>query len=143
MIREYKLKDDQGRWLAQVVITDDGFFAAVSEYGNFAYAWRSFGDDFRKFLLTIDGSYFADKMQTGMAYLVSTRKVAMACLRFSVKVFPVLQEAIKKELDTLEPLAVNDWPVNCVSCSMRNAHLRMCDEPGEAECAGCPHWEEK
>lgn len=104
MIHEYILKDKNGRWLAQVLLTDDGMFAAVSEYGNFAYAWRSFGSNFREFLLSLDLGYFAEKLETGMAYVVSNNKVRSGCRRFSEKVIPILQAAIKLTLDSEEPI---------------------------------------
>lgn len=53
---------------AEVIITSGGFFSAVSDYGNYAFAWRSFGDrDFRSFLLNAekDVDYFTKKLQHG------------------------------------------------------------------------------
>lgn len=50
---------------SEVVISSGGFFAAVSDYGNYAFAWRSMGcDDARKFFLRApqEWSYFANKL---------------------------------------------------------------------------------
>jgi len=64
--RCYTLRKETGGWLAQVVITSDGMFSAVSDYGNFCYAWRSTGEeDFRNFLLNINTSYFGGKCIPG------------------------------------------------------------------------------
>jgi hypothetical protein len=50
---------------AEIVICSSGFFAAVSDYGNYAFGWRSMGvDDARKFFISasLDWSYFANKL---------------------------------------------------------------------------------
>lgn len=96
--QSYTLRTQQGDWLGQVVITSDGMFSAVTDWGNFGYAWRSFGDDFKKFLLDLNVSYFATKMCTGMAYVTHGRKIDKAALLFAEKILPVLQEEIRKEL---------------------------------------------
>lgn len=48
------------------VIGSDGFFSAVSDYGNYAYTWSSFGSgDFRDFVvncLAPDAHYTAKKL---------------------------------------------------------------------------------
>ena len=57
--KSYTLRSDNGAWLGQVVLTSDGLFAAVTEYGNFSFAWRNFGgDDFRKFMCNLSVDYF-------------------------------------------------------------------------------------
>ena len=68
------LYDNEGVWLGQVVITEDGMFAAVTDYGNFSYTWRSFGKgDFRDFLQSLNTGYFATKMAQGLAYIVHSK----------------------------------------------------------------------
>ena len=50
---------------ATIIVGSDGFFAAVSDYGNYAFRWGSPGvDDFRKFLLLAEQSpdYFISKL---------------------------------------------------------------------------------
>ena len=34
------LRTDDGEWLAQIVLTSDGGFFSVTDYGNFSFAWR-------------------------------------------------------------------------------------------------------
>ncbi len=49
---------------AEVLITMEGFFAVVSSYGNWAYAWRDFGRgaDFRAFLMQLNDGYIIGKL---------------------------------------------------------------------------------
>jgi len=97
----YTLRTEGGGWLAQVVLTSDGMFSAVSDWGNFSYAWRAFGQkegrDFRDFILALGVDYFGQKMVNGMAYVANSRKIEAACHKFTEKVLPVLKEALKAE----------------------------------------------
>jgi len=48
---------------AEVILTSGGYFSAVSDYGNYAYAWRCHGEkDFRMFFLNIETDYVASKL---------------------------------------------------------------------------------
>ena len=97
--KTYTLIDNGGHWLGQIVLTSDGMFASVTDYGNLSYAWRNFSDvDFRKFIAEINTDYFGSKLYTGMAYILHTRKCEQACKRFAEKILPYLQVALKKEL---------------------------------------------
>jgi hypothetical protein len=97
--KSYTVRDEKGEWLAQVVLTSDGLFASVTDYGNLSYAWRSFGnEDFRKFMTEINVEYFGTKLYTGMAYILHTRKCEQACVRFAEKILPPLQKLLKEEL---------------------------------------------
>jgi hypothetical protein len=61
----YYLSNENREGWAEIVIGSTGFFAAVSDYGNYAFAWRSMGvDDARKFFLRApdDWCYFAGKL---------------------------------------------------------------------------------
>ena len=40
--RSYTLQGENGEWLGQVVLTEDGMFGSVTDYGNLSYSWRSF-----------------------------------------------------------------------------------------------------
>lgn len=96
--KSYTLTNNNG-WLGQVVITTDGLMAAVTDYGNFSYTWRCFGEmDFRAFLCSLNTHYFSDKMVSGMAYVAYNNRVKEAAKRFSAEVLPVLQEVLKKDL---------------------------------------------
>jgi len=97
--KSYTVRGENGEWLAQVVLTSDGLFASVTDYGNLSYAWRSFGDeDFRNFMTKINVGYFGTKLYTGMTYILHTRKCEQACNRFAQKILPPLQKLLKEEL---------------------------------------------
>jgi hypothetical protein len=96
----YTLREEDGQWLAQVVLTSDGMFSSVTDYGNFSYAWRSFGPGtFREFLLNINEGYFGDKLCTGMAYIAYSKKVQHACDRYAKKILPALKKALRAEIE--------------------------------------------
>lgn len=97
--KSYTLRTPEGHWLGQVVLTSDGMFSAVTDYGNFGFAWRSTSDeDFRNFMATINVEYFATKMYSGISYLVYSKQVEKKCQTFANKILPPLQEVLKKDL---------------------------------------------
>lgn len=98
--KSYTVRDDNGNWLAQIVLTDDGFFASVTDYGNLSYAWRAYGkdSDFRKFIAELGIDYFGTKMFTGMSYIVHTKAVEASCHRFAKMILPPFQKMLKEEL---------------------------------------------
>lgn len=99
--KNYTLRTKQGQWLGQVVLTSDGMFASVTDYGNLSYAWRSFGDeDFRRFILSLNMNYFGDKMVQGLAYIAHSKKIEASCYRFAEQILPALHEAILAEMET-------------------------------------------
>jgi hypothetical protein len=93
----YNLQTENGSWLGQIVLTSDGMFSAVTDYGNMSFAWRSFGDDFKLFLIGLNVPYFGQKMYQGMAYMVYGKKYEKACMRFAEEILPALQKALKSE----------------------------------------------
>lgn len=98
--KSYTLYGENEEWLGQIVLTNDGMFASVTDYGNLSYAWRSFGkEDFRQFIANLDVQYFGSKLYTGMAYILYGKKCESACKRFAEKILPALQIALKKEID--------------------------------------------
>jgi len=97
--KSYTLLGENGDWLGQVVLTSDGMFAAVTDWGNLSYCWRSFGGDFRDFLLRIDVQYFGTKLYTGMTYILYGKKCEDACGRFAEKILPALQKMLREEIE--------------------------------------------
>lgn len=98
--KSYTLKNEDGSWLGQIVLTSDGMFASVTDYGNLSYAWRRTGmDDFRNFLIGLNVGYFGTKMYTGMAYMIYGKKYEKACDRFAEKILPALQKVLREELE--------------------------------------------
>ena len=54
---------------ATIVLGADGFFAAVTDYGNYAYRWCATGEvDFRNFILRIGGDYLLGKVSSEDVY---------------------------------------------------------------------------
>lgn len=96
------LHDKNGNWLGQIVLTSDGALMSVTDYGNLSYAWRTNGDDFKKFLMGLNVSYFGQKMYSGLTYIVYNKKVEQACYRYAEKILPALQEHLRKELEQQE-----------------------------------------
>ena len=96
--KSYTLYAENGHWLGQIVLTSDGMFASVTDYGNLSNSWRSFTGDFREFIATMNVSYFATKLSTGLAYIAHSKKIDLACNRYAEKILPPLQALLKKEL---------------------------------------------
>lgn len=97
--QSYTLYSENGTWLGQVVLTSDGMFSAVTDYGNMSFAWRSYGGDFKDFLISLNVDYFAGKLYQGMAYMIYGTKYEKACKRFAEKILPALQDVLKKEIN--------------------------------------------
>lgn len=101
--KSYTLYTESGQWLAQVVLTSDGMFASVTDYGNFSFAWRNYGpENFRQFLCQLNTDYFATKMSTGMSYVAYGKKIDKACEVFANKILPALQKVLEAELEELK-----------------------------------------
>lgn len=96
--KSYTLYSESGSWLGQVVITNDGMLGSVTDWGNFSYSWRSFGECFRTFLLGLNEQYFGQKLATGMAYIVYNKKVEQSCIRYAEKILPALRKALEEDL---------------------------------------------
>lgn len=98
--KSYTLYTEDGYWLAQIVLTSDGMFASVTDYGNLSFSWRRTGrNDFRDFICQLNTDYFATKMATGMAYIANSKKIDQACNRFAQKILPALQKVLKEEIE--------------------------------------------
>jgi hypothetical protein len=97
--KSYTLRTESGQWLGQVVLTSDGLFASVTDYGNLSYAWRSYGSDFRNFIISLNIQYFGSKLYTGMAYILYSKRTEKACIRFAKQILPALQKAFKEEIE--------------------------------------------
>jgi hypothetical protein len=75
-------------------------FAAVSDWGNFAFAWRSIGDcTFKEFIIGMGVDYFESKMTSSVSYMAMNKRVDSFCRNFSRRVLPVLQKALKEEAE--------------------------------------------
>src|SRR5688572_22693299 len=63
-IERYELRSERETYSGWAIIHIDsaGFLGVVSDYGNYAYHWSSFGDDFKKFLSGLDWEYLYRKL---------------------------------------------------------------------------------
>lgn len=52
----YYLPSGPDRQWAEIVLVSTGMFAAVSDWGNYAFVWRGFGECFRAFVIKIADS---------------------------------------------------------------------------------------
>ena len=102
-IYKYNLKTETGGYLGKVVLTEEGEFFSITDWGNFNYSWGGFGDDFRKFILTLEPGYFASKMSEGMSYTCGSRSISKAADRFASHILEPLKEKIREELKKEEP----------------------------------------
>ncbi len=67
-LRRYHVKTEGDRWLATVIISDDGYFSTVSDWGSYAYWWSAAGDCFRSFLTRINPDYLLGKIAPQQSY---------------------------------------------------------------------------
>ncbi len=101
--KSYTLKTETGEWLGQIVLTSDGAFMSVTDYGNFSFAWRAYGDkpsdDFREFIISLNTDYFGGKMYQGITNICYGKKYQKVCDLFAEKILPVLQKVLKEEIN--------------------------------------------
>ncbi len=97
--KSFTLRTESGQWLGQIVLTSDGMFASVTDWGNLSYAWRSYGKNFMEFLCSLNVDYFAAKMYCGFYYMLNGKKIEQACDRFAKNILPALQAELKKEIE--------------------------------------------
>ena len=96
--KTYTLRTEEGYWLGYVILTSDGVFASVTDWGNFSYSWDQFGSDFRAFICRLDVGYFTRKMYSSITYIASGKKIEAACGRFAARILPALQEVLRDEV---------------------------------------------
>lgn len=97
--RNYQLRTKEGSWLGRVILTSDGYFMSITDYGNFCNFWSNTGEkDFRRFILKLDVDYFGKKMFISITDISSTQQAERLAMRFARKILPPLQEAIRDEL---------------------------------------------
>jgi hypothetical protein len=96
----YTIRTENGGWLGQIVLTSDGSYMSITDYGNFSFAWRHHGEnDFRKFLCDLSIDYFATKMYCGMSYVAHGKKIEQACSRYAEMILPPLQKLLRQEIE--------------------------------------------
>lgn len=67
LVERYYIKED---WTyADIHISNDGSLMIRSDYGDYAYKWGSFGNDFKNFLIGIGNDYLINKLGCGNGYI--------------------------------------------------------------------------
>lgn len=96
------LKDENNNWLGQIAITSNGMLASVTDWGNFSFTWDAYGGNtlkqFKDFIVSLNISYFGQKMFQGMAYVSHARTTEKACYTYAEKILPALQLYLKENL---------------------------------------------
>lgn len=97
----YDLTTKEGSWLGRVILTSDGSFMSITDWGNYNYSWSSTGcKDFREFILKLNTDYFGTKMFNGICDISSTNKSKERAMIFAEKILPALQEVLRKEIES-------------------------------------------
>jgi len=115
--KSYTLRKVNGQWLGQIVLTSDGMYASVTDWGNLSCLWRNFSGKFEDFLLGLNIDYFASNMYQGISYISYGKKIDQACQRYAEEILPALQEVLRKEKESCQ----RDKPTptklcNCSAC---------------------------
>lgn len=97
----YALTTKEGGWLGRVILTSDGSFMSITDWGSFNYHWDCTGyADFRQFMLSLNTDYFGNKIYKGICDISYTNKTRAKAMLFSEKILPALQEVLKKEIES-------------------------------------------
>lgn len=102
-LRRYDLPGKNYEGWGIFVIADDGFFSCVTDFGNYAFAWRSFGPCFRSFLCDIETPYLASKLHEGpkVFYAEATRSRVRKLIHELLEEGALTQEQADEERDGL------------------------------------------
>ena len=71
----YHFNTDSSLW-ATIYVNDNGQLSILSDYGEWAYWWYSFGDDFKSFLCGINRDYVIEKLSNGHRELNFEKTIA-------------------------------------------------------------------
>jgi hypothetical protein len=64
-IERYEVRSVRHEGWAVIIIDSRGFLGVFSDYGNYAYHWTHFGEDFKRFLAQLDWDYLYGKLMQG------------------------------------------------------------------------------
>lgn len=102
-LRRYNLRTEKGAWLGMVVISDDGYFSTVSDYGNYAYWWGHAEMEFRAFLCQLEPDYLCSKLAPGRVYYGEpTERDVRRTILTSRRRMDLTREEAREEWDHLE-----------------------------------------
>jgi hypothetical protein len=86
---------------AIILLDDTGTFTAVSDYGNYAFRWTSFGPNFRQFLSQINDGYLMSKITFGWEH-----KIDLAATSRGIKDY-ILEQ--RRSRDLSKEAARDEW----------------------------------
>jgi hypothetical protein len=134
----YALPSGKDMEWAEIVITSTGMFAAVSDWGDYAYVWRHTGcKDVREFFAgKVDGDYFARKLAHGARVYnpETTLCNVKEMLNTLVKDGDLTPEKMEEELEVLEDCG--DLDSEHSFSTWLNSTLLECD-PYELSSTAC------
>jgi hypothetical protein len=85
MLSRYTIPSERGEgWAVIVIDTETGFFATVSDWGNYAYQWTAPGGEFRAFLAKLTPDYLHKKLLHGQKSEVFDGVKTMATIRAAI-----------------------------------------------------------
>ncbi len=96
-IWRYHLLNQNGQGWGIIILDSCGFFAAITDWGSYTYLWgrggwadpgRPGGNDFRRWFLTLDDGYLADKLSLELrqwGYVINREKTAKAFRRATLE----------------------------------------------------------
>ena len=93
--------------IGRVVITSDGLFAAVTDYGNIICKWEQGGHDFREFLYNMSEEQFS-----GDLFRFNAGKLPKEqCDEIAINIFEKLKPFLFEEVEANDKTMVV-WPPN-------------------------------
>jgi hypothetical protein len=72
-------------WWADICVTPDGSLTIRSDYGDYSYGWNAFGENFKKFLISIDKGYLTTKIGGYERYKFDSEKTSKALKKDIIK----------------------------------------------------------
>ncbi len=97
----------------QATLMTNGMFSVTSAWGNYAYSWNGFGDDFVGWFCGIDGSYLLSKVNPGNVFDRETSermaRNLVRDLRRDNTITPGQARALRKDVDIGSESEAVDW----------------------------------
>jgi len=91
--------DVPGQSWGTFTISEHGDFFIHSDWGYWAFNWRSFGENFKKFLVTLNAEYLLDKIETNQFQFYGIKQKIHARKREAITVlFNEFQKVLKDEI---------------------------------------------
>lgn len=110
--KSYRLEKENGGWLGQIVLTSDGMFASVTDYGNFSFKWGAIGDQsFPQFIISMQVDYFAGKILQGLYNVKRTKNLEESINLFAKMILPELKKVLSAEIEAEQKSTEIEEPV--------------------------------